>query len=129
MGTSTKTGADVLVERLVHHGVRCLFGMPGSHSTAIYDALARSGAIATILARNEQAGAFMADGYARVSGVAGGRLHDRRSRSDQCPDGRGRGLGRLGAPAPDRRPGQCGRSGPGARATTTRSTSRRSSGP
>ena len=41
MGGSDKTGADVLVERLVHHGVRCLFGMPGSHSTAIYDALAR----------------------------------------------------------------------------------------
>lgn len=71
MVTTTKTGADVLVERLVHHGVRCLFGMPGSHSTAIYDALARSGAIATILARNEQAGAFMADGYARVAAAPG----------------------------------------------------------
>ncbi|MGC8639584.1 MAG: thiamine pyrophosphate-binding protein [Isosphaeraceae bacterium] len=71
MEITTKTGADVLVERLVHHGVRCLFGMPGSHSTAIYDALARSGAIATVLARNEQAGAFMADGYARVSVAPG----------------------------------------------------------
>jgi acetolactate synthase-1/2/3 large subunit len=67
----TRTGADVLVERLVHHGVRCLFGMPGSHSTAIYDALCRSGSIATVLARNEQAGAFMADGYARVTAAPG----------------------------------------------------------
>jgi acetolactate synthase-1/2/3 large subunit len=67
----TRTGADVLVERLVHHGVRCLFGMPGSHSTAVYDALARSGAIATVLARNEQAAAFMADGYARVAAAPG----------------------------------------------------------
>jgi acetolactate synthase-1/2/3 large subunit len=45
--------------------------MPGSHSTAIYDALARAGSITTILARNEQAGAFMADGYARVSARPG----------------------------------------------------------
>src|SRR6516162_1600829 len=66
-----KTGADVLVEGLIRHGVRHLFGMPGSHSTAIYDALARSGMIRTILARNEQAGAFMADGYARVTAAPG----------------------------------------------------------
>src|SRR5262245_33119099 len=45
--------------------------MPGSHTTAIYDALARHGGIRTILARNEQAGAFMADGYARVTGQPG----------------------------------------------------------
>jgi acetolactate synthase-1/2/3 large subunit len=66
-----KTGADVLVERLVNHGVRHLFGMPGSHSTTIYDAIAREGSIETILIRNEQAGAFAADGYARVTGRPG----------------------------------------------------------
>src|SRR3954452_11616131 len=69
--SGTKTGADRLVERLRLHGVKHVFGMPGSHSTAIYDALARAGSITTILARNEQAGAFMADGYARVSGRPG----------------------------------------------------------
>lgn len=63
--------ADVLVEGLARHGVRHLFGMPGSHSTTIYDSLQRSGAIATILIRNEQAGAFAADGYARVTGRPG----------------------------------------------------------
>ena len=57
-----KNGADVLVEGLAHWGVKHLFGMPGSHSTTIYDALARSGAIRTILIRNEQSGAFAADG-------------------------------------------------------------------
>src|SRR3954464_15432140 len=35
------TGADVLVEGLAHLGVRHVFGMPGSHSTSLYDALAR----------------------------------------------------------------------------------------
>src|SRR5438477_7834839 len=65
------TGADLLVECLYRHGVRHIFGMPGSHSAAIYDAIARHGQIRTILARNEQAGAFMADGYARVTGRPG----------------------------------------------------------
>ena len=35
--------ADVLVEALMPFGVRHLFGMPGSHSTTIYDAIARDG--------------------------------------------------------------------------------------
>lgn len=46
--------ADVLVGSLVRHGVRHLFGMPGSHVTAVYDVLC-DGRIATVLIRNEQA--------------------------------------------------------------------------
>ena len=65
------TGADILIDQLERYGVRHIFGMPGSHSTAIYDAIGRGGSIATVLARNEQAGAFMADGYSRVSGRHG----------------------------------------------------------
>ncbi len=67
----SRTGADVLVEGLISRGLDHVFGMPGSHSTAIYDALARRGRIATVLARNEQSGAFMADGYARVTARPG----------------------------------------------------------
>jgi acetolactate synthase-1/2/3 large subunit len=66
-----KNGADALVAGLESWGVRDLFGMPGSHSTTIYDALARADTIRTILIRNEQAGAFAADGYARVTGRPG----------------------------------------------------------
>jgi thiamine pyrophosphate-dependent acetolactate synthase large subunit-like protein len=65
------TGADLLVQSLFAAGVRVVFGMPGSHSVAIYDAIERHGGIRTILCRNEQAGAFMADGYARVTGQPG----------------------------------------------------------
>jgi acetolactate synthase-1/2/3 large subunit len=65
------TGADVLVELLAARGVSHVFGMPGSHSTSIYDALGRHGSVRTVLARNEQAAAFMADGYARVTGFPG----------------------------------------------------------
>jgi acetolactate synthase-1/2/3 large subunit len=64
-------GGDLLVEELYRHGVRVVFGMPGSHTTAIYDAIERHGQIRTILIRNEQAGAFAADGFARVSGQPG----------------------------------------------------------
>lgn len=65
------TGAGVLVRELERFGVRHLFGMPGSHSTAIYDAFSQSPTISTYLIRNEQAGAFAADGYARVTGRPG----------------------------------------------------------
>jgi acetolactate synthase-1/2/3 large subunit len=65
------TGADLLVHELHRHGVRVLFGMPGSHTTAIYDAIERHGGIRTVLIRNEQAGAFAADGFARVTGQPG----------------------------------------------------------
>src|SRR6185436_16131010 len=65
------TGADLLVQSLYAAGVRVLFGMPGSHTVAIYDALERHGGIRTSHIRNEQAGAFAADGYARVTGRPG----------------------------------------------------------
>jgi acetolactate synthase-1/2/3 large subunit len=63
--------AEVLASELVRWGVRDVFGMPGSHSTSIHDALGRHETIRTILIRNEQAAAFAADGYARVSGKPG----------------------------------------------------------
>ena len=66
-----RCGVDLLVECLARRGVRHLFGMPGSHSTAVYDALRRHGGIDTVLVRNEQAGAFAADGYARATGRPG----------------------------------------------------------
>src|SRR5260370_14800457 len=66
-----QTVADALVRRLRDHGVRHIFGYPGGQITPIYDALYRDPAIRHILARDEQAAAFMADGYARASGRPG----------------------------------------------------------
>jgi acetolactate synthase-1/2/3 large subunit len=63
--------ADVLVQGLTQLGVRHVFGMPGSHSATVYDAMARVPDLATVLVRNEQAGAFAADGYARFTGRPG----------------------------------------------------------
>ena len=66
-----RNGARLLVECLYRHGVRHIWGMPGSHSTYLYDAIYQHGGIETILCRNEQAGTFMADGYARSTGRPG----------------------------------------------------------
>jgi acetolactate synthase-1/2/3 large subunit len=63
--------ADLLVHRLRDHGVRIVFGYPGGQLTPIYDALYRTPEIRHILARHEQAAAFMADGYARSTGRTG----------------------------------------------------------
>jgi acetolactate synthase-1/2/3 large subunit len=63
--------ADLLVRRLLDHGVRVVFGYPGGQMTPIYDALYRIPGIRHILSRHEQASAFMADGYARSSGLPG----------------------------------------------------------
>jgi thiamine pyrophosphate-dependent acetolactate synthase large subunit-like protein len=65
------TVADVLVSRLKEHGVRHVFGYPGGQVTPVYDALARAPAIRHVLARDEQAAGFMADGYARATGRPG----------------------------------------------------------
>jgi acetolactate synthase-1/2/3 large subunit len=64
-------GADAVVCRLRDYGVRHVFGYPGGQITPLYDALYRAPAIRHILARDEQAAAFMADGYARASGRPG----------------------------------------------------------
>ncbi len=63
--------ADLLVRRLADYGVRCVFGYPGGQLTPIYDALFRQTTIRHVLARHEQAAAFMADGYARATGKPG----------------------------------------------------------
>jgi acetolactate synthase-1/2/3 large subunit len=70
-GVVPATGAEVLVRRLRDHDVRHVFGYPGGQITPLYDALYREPAIRYVLARDEQAAAFMADGYARATGRPG----------------------------------------------------------
>src|SRR5580765_3706396 len=65
------TGADAVVEMLKAHGVEVIFGLCGDTSLPLYDALARSGSMRHILTRGERHAAYMADGYARVSGKVG----------------------------------------------------------
>ncbi|MCI0547529.1 MAG: thiamine pyrophosphate-binding protein [Candidatus Rokubacteria bacterium] len=66
-----RTGGEWVVAALAAHGVRHVFGIPGVHNLAVYDALLGQSAMAHILARHEQGAGFMADGYARASGQVG----------------------------------------------------------
>src|SRR2546428_11416751 len=53
------------------HGVEVIFGLCGDTSLPLYDALARQGSIRHVLTRDERHAAYMADGYARVTGKVG----------------------------------------------------------
>ena len=69
---STMTGAEAVVEMLKAHGVEVVFGLCGDTSLPLYDALARMPhGMKHVLTRDERHAAYMADGYARVSGKVG----------------------------------------------------------
>ena len=59
--------SELIVRFLERLGVEYAFGMPGAHILPVYDALFQS-SVRTVLAKHEQGAAFMAGGYARVSG-------------------------------------------------------------
>jgi 5-guanidino-2-oxopentanoate decarboxylase len=62
--------AEALIEGLMAYGVDTVFGIPGVHTLQLYDAMARA-KIRHVGIRHEQAGVFMADGYARATGRPG----------------------------------------------------------
>src|ERR671937_2715397 len=64
------TIGEALISLLEAYGVDTVFGIPGVHTIELYRGLARSD-IRHITPRHEQGAAFMADGYARVSGKPG----------------------------------------------------------
>ena len=65
-------GARILVEELIHQGVKVIFGYPGGSVLNIYDELyLASDRIQHVLTAHEQGAAHAADGYARASGRTG----------------------------------------------------------
>jgi acetolactate synthase-1/2/3 large subunit len=66
------SGADVVVESLVRHGVDVIFAYPGGASMPLHQSLTKyKDKIRTILPRHEQGGGFAAQGYARTTGKPG----------------------------------------------------------
>lgn len=63
--------ADYIVEILKIEGVRFVAGVTGNDLLDMFDALYEHPEIPLILTRHEQAGVFMADGYARSTGETG----------------------------------------------------------
>ncbi len=59
-----------MVDALVAHGVRDVFGIPGTHNLELYRYLPGSG-IRHVVTRHEQGAGYAADGYARASGRPG----------------------------------------------------------
>lgn len=68
---SVHTVAKRVVAQLATNGVDVVFGIPGVHNQALYDALMDERSIRSIVTRHEQGAAFMADGFARSSGRVG----------------------------------------------------------
>ncbi len=74
MAIGQVSGAYALIDSLVRHGVKHVFGYPGGAILPIYDELYKAeekGLISHILVRHEQAASHAADGYARATGEVG----------------------------------------------------------
>jgi acetolactate synthase-1/2/3 large subunit len=66
-----RTGAWLTVYALEQIGARFTFGIPGVHTTELYDALNSSNRITPVLVTHEGGGAFMADAVGRLSDSIG----------------------------------------------------------
>jgi acetolactate synthase I/II/III large subunit len=66
-----RTGAWLTVYALEAIGARFTFGIPGVHTTELYDALNNSNRITQVLVTHEGGGAFMADAVGRLSDSIG----------------------------------------------------------
>ena len=71
MNGVTMTGGDALVAGLKRWGVDTLFGLPGIQLDGLFDALQRDGSLRVVHTRHEQGAAYMAFGYAQVTGRPG----------------------------------------------------------
>ncbi len=66
------SGADIVVQSLVNHGVDTIFAYPGGTTIPLHQSFTRfRDKIRVILPRHEQGGGFAAQGYARTTGKAG----------------------------------------------------------
>lgn len=65
------SGGDAVVRALRLEGVEYVFGLPGFQIMGLYDAFYNQSDIRIITVRHEQTAAYMADGYARVTGKPG----------------------------------------------------------
>ncbi len=68
--STTKTGAQIVVDTLIEEGVDTMFGYIGGVVLPLFDKL-YDAPINFIVPRHEQGGCHMADAYARVSGKVG----------------------------------------------------------
>ena len=70
MRTPKMKGSDLLVKALENEGVERIFGVPGEENLDVVESL-RGSKIELIVTRHEQAAAFMASTYGRLTGQPG----------------------------------------------------------
>src|SRR5262245_16726440 len=68
---SETSAVKLLLKYLRSEGVEYIFGVPGGPLMPLYEAMFETGDITPIMAKHEEGAAFMADGYARVTGKLG----------------------------------------------------------
>ena len=66
--TKDHTVSDVLIEQLAEWGVKYVFGIPGTSTLGIVDAIRKSNKIQFFQVRHEQVAAFMASAYGKLTG-------------------------------------------------------------
>ena len=68
--TEEKFGADLIVDSLINHEVKYIFGIPGAKIDKVFDTLVDKGP-ELIVARHQQNAAFMAQAVGRITGEPG----------------------------------------------------------
>jgi len=63
-----RTVSDVLVEQMAEWGIKYVFGIPGTSSLGLVDALRKNTKLKYIQVRHEQTAAFMASAYGKLTG-------------------------------------------------------------
>ena len=63
-----RTVSDVLIEQIAEWGVQYVFGVPGTSTLGVVDAIRRSSKIQYLQVRHEQTAAFMASAYGKLTG-------------------------------------------------------------
>ncbi|HAX18128.1 MAG TPA: pyruvate dehydrogenase [Actinobacteria bacterium] len=64
----TTTVSDILIEQLASWGIEYIFGIPGTSSLGVIDAIRKNNKIKYIQVRHEQTAAFMASAYGKLTG-------------------------------------------------------------
>ncbi|MBN8895598.1 MAG: thiamine pyrophosphate-binding protein [Rhodanobacter sp.] len=67
MSEPVVSGAELVCATLTRAGVDCVFGLPGTQTTGLYEALRRA-PLRSVVATHELSAAMMANGYYRASG-------------------------------------------------------------
>ena len=62
------TVSDILTEQMVNWGIEYVFGIPGTSSLGIVEAIRRNDGLKYIQVRHEQTAAFMASAYGKLTG-------------------------------------------------------------